>query len=380
MRILYLTGQIKYLGGIERVISLKVNYLSDILGEDVFLLTYEQNNAPFYYHISNKVKWDDLQINYDVALNKKSFLSWRNIKKAIKHFILLYDRIKKIKPDIIIIPNGGYDYLYLPFIHRSIPKVREFHSSFSIQNKMNMDIKERFKKFINTFVLTKYSCVVVLNENEKVYIPSPNVVVIPNPIIINRTNWKVKLNSSNFLAAGRLSPVKGFDTLIVVWSRIKQKNPLLKLHIYGDGDPEYINYLNNLIKEYRMSDNIILHRGLSDLVLYMENYSALICTSHSECFPMIILESMSIGLPVISYDCPFGPRNIITNNVDGFLVKNQNREGLLNKIIDYSNMQIEEKAKISLNAISKAKKFKIEKVMMIWMELFKQLIEGKDGI
>lgn len=380
MKILYLTGQIKYIGGIEKVLSLKLNYLADKLKEDVFLLTYEQGNNSFVYPISSNVKWEDLHLDYDTAIRKKRIFAPSNIIKGIRHFFLLRRKIKEIQPDIIIIPNGGgYDYFFLPFIFKYIPKIREIHSSLYRRNNKKKSVKMKLREKIERFFESKYTCVVALNDDEKSLISNSSVEVIPNPVpfIVQRGN--VSLQSNKFMAAGRLCYVKGYDTLIKVWKEVINFDPNLELHIYGSGEAEYIGYLQYLIDHLSLSNNVKLLGSVSDLAQRMEHYSAFICSSHTECFPMVLLEAFSVGLPVISFDCPFGPRHIITHGRNGFLVPDQDSINLLNTIIQYAKLDGEIKKQFSEEASNRAKDFQIENVMNKWIILFKKLIYNESA-
>lgn len=380
MKILYLTGQIKYIGGIEKVLSLKLNYLADKLKEDVFLLTYEQGNNRFVYPISSNVKWEDLHLDYDTAIRKKRMFAPSNIIKGIRHFFLLRRKIKDIQPDIIIIPNGGgYDYFFLPFIFKYIPKIREIHSSLYRRNNKKKSVKMKLRENIERFFESKYTCVVALNDDEKSLISNSSVEVIPNPVsfIVQRGN--VSLQSNKFMAAGRLCYVKGYDTLIKVWKEVINFDPNLKLHIYGSGEAEYIGYLQHLIDHLSLSNNVKLLGSVSDLTQRMEHYSAFICSSHTECFPMVLLEAFSVGLPVISFDCPFGPRHIITHGRNGFLVPDQDGFKLRESIIQYTKLDNEIKKQFSEAASNRANDFQIENVMNKWIILFKKLIYNESA-
>lgn len=374
MRILYLTGQIKYYGGIEKVLTLKLNYLSEQLCQDVFLLTYEQGNSPFVYPVSPTVTWEDLGLDYDFAVNKKGMFACRNLLKGIKHFFLLRRKIRKIHPDVIVIPNGGgYDYFFLPFIFRKIPKVREIHSSLYRRGDDNKGFKMRLRESIEHFFESKYSTVVSLNEDERKFVNNSKVAVIPNPVINDVCNHMPNLSNNLFITAGRLCPVKGYDTLIDVWKLVHESYPDLKLHIFGAGDESYVSYLQKKIADVGLSDVIILKGAVNDLNHRMLDYSAFICSSHTECFPMVILEAMTVGLPVISFDCPFGPRNIIQHGVDGFLTPNQNIELLAQSIIDYAGLSLAKKKSLSDNARSNVQRFNIDVVMNQWLNLFVSL-------
>lgn len=371
MKILYITGQLKYQGGIERVLCLKANYFADVLDQNVFLLTYEQGKNPFIYSLSKKIIHEDLGLNYDVAIHQKGLFTPRNLLKGIRHFFLLKKKLKEINPDVIIIPNGGFDFMFLPYLAHDKFLVREMHSSLYARSFRNVSIKEKIRFLIDTFFEKKYTSVVVLNNTEKNFIFNDNVKVIPNPINVGKYN-RPNLDSKRVIAAGRISPVKGFDNLIRTWSSIIEKDPDITLHIYGDGDCEYRSYLNDLIKSLHLERHVFLEGAVSSLLQVLPSYSLFVCSSHTECFPMVFLEAMSCGVPVISFDCPSGPKHIITDGVDGFLVKDQSLDDLVSKVLQYYSWPLDVINKYSKASFSSVEKYNIDTVMKEWMTFFKQ--------
>lgn len=366
MRILYLTGQLKYYGGIEKVLTVKMNYLADNLKQDVFLLTYEQGKNPFVYPISAKIHCEDLDINYDVAIHHKGMFTPVNLKKGIKHIFRLRSKIKEIDPDVIILPNGGFDFMCLPFIASKKIIIREMHSSLYLRNK-KPNIKEMVRYYMDTFFEKKFSCIVTLNKTEENFIYNNHIITIPNPIFIPKYE-EPALNSLMAVTAGRICPIKGYDKLIMAWKKVILQIPSAILHIYGSGEDEYVSYLKNMIQKEGMSDNVVLMGQVKLLTEVLHNYSVFISSSETECFPMVFLEAMSCGLPVISFDCPTGPRHIISDGIDGFLVDNQNVEDLSHKIdLYFSNSK---KKDMSIAAYEKAKEFSIDKIMLKWISLF----------
>lgn len=372
MKILYLTGQLKSHGGIEKVLSMKLNSLETNFNQDVSLITYEQGKDEFIYPITSKVHYEDIQIDYDLAIHKNSLFSPVNIIKGIRHFFLIRKKIKLLHPDIIITPNLGYDFIFLPFIERKIPKIREIHSSLYMRRIKPKGIKAKLTRFIDQYFEKKYSCIIVLNKDEQEYVNNENVRVIPNPIHANNVIPDYNFTSKT-VAAGRLSPVKGFDKLIQAWEYVVKERPDLRLDIYGEGEEHYVSYLKQLIVQKHLEQNITLCGCVPDLGDVLSQYSLFVCSSQTECFPMVLLEAMSFGVPVVSFDCPYGPRNIILNGKTGFLVKDQDIKELAEKVLKYysdsKNYQV-----MRQNAYKNSLNYNIDKIMSLWMDLFQELI------
>lgn len=369
MKIIFNTDQIYLHGGIEKVMAIKANYFASLPDTEVFVITTEQKNQPSCYPLHHTIKLIDLQVNYD---RKKSYFSFQNISKAIQHYYKQKKVIKKINPDFIIVPNFSFDYYWLPFLNRRNSKViKEVHSSGHIfsQNRQKSIIQKLFL-YLNNWFASRYDAIVVLNKDEVKYQKTNNVEVIPNPTELY--NSTASLTSHKVIAAGRIAPVKGFDQLIFAWKKVSEKHPDWELHIFGD---DYLGTKEKLftqIKEHNLSQVVHIKKSVSDLPNTMLNYSIYVMSSKTECFPMVLLEAMSVGLPIVSYDCPNGPKNIISNQIDGILVEDQQIEALVNGInllIESQNLRknMGDQAKI------KATKFETKKVMQQWLNLFKKL-------
>ena len=374
MKILYHTGQLKSHGGIEKTLACKVNYFSTQLKQDVYLLTYEQGSAPYIYSINNQVHKHDIEIDYNVDYTKEKLFSIKNIQKIVLHCYRLRKEIKIIKPDIIIIPNFGFEFYFLPFISSKTPIIREFHDSqFNRENKCKRSFSHKIKNSIDLFIENKYNKLIVLTPDEFKYIKSSNVICIPNALKIEQQVFVKPVRARIVIAAGRLNQVKGFDNLINIWKDIKRQDPSWLLYIFGDGDDNYKDYLQLLIRNNDLSEHVFLKGSSSDLDSEFLKASIFVCASHTESFGMVLIEAMNCGLPVVSYDCPFGPRYIVENSIDGFLVDNQNEEQFKKALIKL--MQSKElRTSMSINAKKKALIYSEDRIMNKWLDLFNKVI------
>jgi glycosyltransferase involved in cell wall biosynthesis len=362
MNIVITTDQVSIHGGIEKVTITKVNYWAKDPNMRIYILTSDQTNKPSQYPLDSRVEIIDLGINYD---RSKSNFSWKNIKKGFSHFKKQKKILKKIKPDFIIHPNLNLDYLWLPYIKQNAKLIKEIHSSghFKEQKRKTGSIGEKLKLRLDDWIISKYDQIVVLNEDEKKYLNLENVVVIPNPV--SKNNQKANLSKKQVIAAGRIAPIKGFNHLIKAWAAVHTDFPEWNLHIYGQ---EFLNTQSKLqkqIEDLDLQKSIIFMGNVDNLPEAMTNYSIYAMTSVTECFPMVLLEALSIGLPIVSYDCPNGPRNIIKNKIDGYLVPNQNNDEFANQL---KTLMKDEKLRSEMgkNGIENVKRFELEKVMKLW--------------
>lgn len=369
MKIVYYTDQVYLHGGIEKVIAQKLNYLVSVANYEVYLITFEQKEKSFCYPISKKVIHYDLAINYYTSV---SFFNQKNFRKIPRHVRSLKAKLNDIKPDVLIVCNYGFDFYFIPFIGNNIKIIKEFHSSryYYIKKLTNSSFYTKWLYKINNFIEKKYSHIVILNWDEKKYYKSNNIEVIPNSIAIKKNianNERKKI----IIAAGRIAVVKQFDHLIQSWSLIGDKYPDWEIHIYGEGDELLLLELKTLIIKLSVP-NICLKGATTSLKNKMEEASIYALTSKTECFPMVLLEALSFGLPIIAYDCPHGPKNIIIDAEDGILVENNNIDDFAKRL---SNL-IENKVlreKMSINARLNVVRFDEKLIMNQWLNLFNKI-------
>ena len=372
MKIIFNTDQIYLHGGIEKVMATKANYFASLPDYEVIILTTEQNNNASCYALDNRIKQIDLEINY---IRTKSYFSSKNLKKIFKHFFKQKKMFEKLQPDFVISANFNFDHYWLPFIMpRKSKVIKEIHASgyATTDLRKNGNFLSKWKWKFNDYILSKYSGVVVLNEDEKKYQTIDNVVVIPNPIAI--INEQAVLEKKQVLAAGRIAPVKGFNKLIEAWLLVYQQQPEWQLHIYGDDYGATKGELEKQINECHLQNVIFFKESVNDLPKTMLEYSVYVMSSITECFPMVLLEALSVGMPIVSFDCPNGPRHIITNQIDGLLVENQNTTALalgLLQLIENSELRNE----IGENAKINSTNFATDLVMQQWLRLFKKLMK-----
>ena len=365
MKILFSTDQTYLHGGIERVMATKANYFAQINAIEVSVLTTEQKGYTNCYDCDEKIKTIDLGVNYD---RDSSYFSWRNIKKAWSHFWKQRKLIRTMKPDAIISINYNLDHIWLPFIKNKSLLIKERHSSRFQEHEIfkNGSLLSKMKLKWMDWIEKKYDYIAVLNEDEAKYIRTQNTVVIPNPI--SNTELAANLENKIVIAAGRLAPVKAFDELIQIWKLIHLDFPDWQLHIYGD---DYLNTkeeLLALIEELELKSTVVLKGVTNHLMEKMQEASIYAMTSITECFPMVLLEAQSIGLPIVTYDCPNGPRNIVTDGDDGFLVPQNDRNLFAQKLKLLMSSESERK-KMGKVAKENGSRFDLENVMNKWLKL-----------
>lgn len=198
-----------------------------------------------------------------------------------------------------------------------------------------------------------------------------NLVYIPNFYSSNQKltiSPKSIVNTPYVLAVGRLdNSTKQFDKLIEAYSKTILIDAKIPLIIIGEGKDRV--YLEEKIKRLKLGDLVHLEGFKKEVYTYMKFANFLVMSSNVEGFPNTLLESLVVGTPVISFDCPSGPSELIMDGENGLLVENQNFEALItamNKM--HTDTELYQYCKS--NAIASVEKFSAENVISKWVQLF----------
>jgi glycosyltransferase involved in cell wall biosynthesis len=174
------------------------------------------------------------------------------------------------------------------------------------------------------------------------------------------------------LAAGRLTWQKGFDLLIDAYVPIAHEHPDWQLRIYGDGNRQ--QRLRRRILRYGVYNNVFLMGKTQRLGEFMSRAAVFALSSRYEGFGMVIVEAMSKGLPVVSFDCPRGPAEIIDPGRDGILVPSQDVAGMTQALRDVIQ-DSERRSRYGAAAIEKAQQFQIDQIGAQWETLLAELTD-----
>ena len=367
MRILFLFRSLAIWGGIERVLVDKMNYLSNH-GYEVFMLTTCQGDHPVPYHLDSAVHLDDLGILFH---RQYQYHGLRRILDGYLRTRLfekrLSERLLKIRPDIIVCTTADPVYSIVK-VKRSIPLVVESHSICS-RTFGEKGYRQRYVAHLLKKGLKKASCVVVLTEGDAIEWQAfhPVVKVIPNIVHLNEGNISNHQNK-RAIWVGRFDYQKRPLEMIKTWQKVHSAFPDWHLDIYGEGVQKQ-ELQKHIIS---LNINIHLHEPTNHIFEAYRNSSILVVTSLYEPFGLVIPEAMSCGLPVISYDSPFGPASIISDGIDGFLVEKDNQEMFINRM---SQLMHDEPLRLlmGMNAIESSKRFSSDIIMSTWETLFSEL-------
>lgn len=371
MRILYTYSSLAVWGGVERVFVDKMNYLATQKGYDVFMLTTCQGRHLVPYVLNDRIHLADIGIQfhkqYQYAGLRRLVDHYRRINLFEKRF---KEKVLEICPDIIICTTAD-PVRSITKVKGRIPLIVESHSSYLAESFEKKSIFSKLNSYVNRLLLHNASGIVALTKQDAVNWRKVNafVSVIPNIVHLNDTGTYSDCNSNHVIFVGRITYQKGIDALIKVWSIVQKKHSDWILDIYGEG--ELKEYYKKVIEE--LDINIVIHLPESTILQRYCDSSILLLTSVYEPFGLVMPEAMSCGLPVVAFDCPYGPADIITDGVDGFLVKNRDINEFANRVcqlIDDKELRV----RMGQAAIKSSQRYRADVIMPKWEELFKIII------
>ena len=215
---------------------------------------------------------------------------------------------------------------------------------------------------------------VVLTENAVSEWPElSNITMIPDPLTINVKD-KSRLDSKRIIAVGRYSYEKGYDILLRIWANIEKRCDDWKLDVYGMGDPTpYVKMMSELSID---KNRCHLNASLADVSIEYLKSSILVQPSRFEGFGLVVVEAMAFGLPVVAFDCENGPRTILSDGEEGFLVPPYNEDMFANRIVELVSDE-EKRRRMGEAGREKSEKYNIKQIALRWKSLFDELMEER---
>ena len=197
-----------------------------------------------------------------------------------------------------------------------------------------------------------------------------HLAVIRNALSWPAATTPAKLENKVVVAAGRLSAEKGFRRLVHAFAPVARAHPDWQLHIYGHGDQRVA--LSSLVTELGLDGQVVLQGYTEDLRSVLAEASIYAMSSHSEGFPMVLLEAMSTGLPLVSFDCPRGPGEIIDDDKNGRLVSDGDLPAFtaaLRELVEDPELR----RRLGARALEDARQYETDTITAAWESLFAQV-------
>lgn len=358
-KVCFFSSNIDNSGGTERVASIIANSLSNYNFEVVFLSLFEGLQP--HFKINEKIKV------YTLSKEKKSLSkNYLSITSDLRKFI------KSQKIDCIINIESTLSLFVCPAIFfTKVKHINWEHFNFDISlGKKSRVISRYLAALFADYIVTLTQTDELKWKKNTLLLAK--ILSIPNPSIQN-INQKINFDSRHNIALslGRYTHQKGFDLLIKSWEKIKETQPDWQLWIVGDGEDK--NLLEELIEERQLADVVKLIPFTTDVQTLYENANFYIMSSRFEGFPMVLLEACSFGLPIVSFDCPTGPKEIVDHGNNGFLVERNNIVELTSAINQLISLDEYEYQKFRRYSLDKAKSFDINIIIKQWINLLNKI-------
>jgi glycosyltransferase involved in cell wall biosynthesis len=344
-------------GGTERAIVNLANLFSSA-GNKVSILILDETDKLFF-PLNNSVSIYNDNLNFGIT-NKGNKLTRK--MGFFNHLRILKRKLNELSPDAVIATEYPFTIAARTVIKNKGIKLFswEHHHFYWIK-------RNKFWNLLHKKIYPAINAVVTLNKTEqKLFLDyGCHAVVIPNFV---EHQPRADLNFNFLLTVGWLNHRKGVDLISSIAEKIFEKYPNWKWTVIGSSTEEID--LKKLVREKNLSDKIRIIEPVSpDIGEAYQQTSIYVMTSRFECFPMVLLEAMSFGVPCVSFNCPTGPADIIENGIDGILVENENAEAMANAIIGLMGDE-EKRKRMSSNAYENVKRFSPEIVYQQWERLF----------
>ena len=378
MKLVYIFGPFAAKGGTERILCDKMNWLAEVAGYEIVFVTYEQGNHPFAYPLSKKIRHVDLNTRFftvsTMPLLKKIYFKI-TLPRLFKH--RLRQLLDEIQPNLVISTTYSLalfrEILSMPYRHVVESHVyygRLLQSIFThipwLDRKISQHLLKMLKRCEKVVVLT--------HKDAACWKDYDNIEVIHNVV----TNYPEKITDvadrpKRIIAVGRLHAQKGFDLLIQSWQLIAARHPDWQLVVYGHGGD--LQKLQQQLEKAGLTSSMTFAGTTDNIYKEYQNSAFYVMSSRYEGWGLVLVEAMSCGLPCVSFDCPYGPSDIIRDGEDGFLVENGNIQQLAEKMeLLINNKELREW--LGVRARLNAARFTSDNIMPQWTKLFETIVQN----
>lgn len=380
-KIVYCAPALYSAGGVERVVSVKASYFAEVYGYDVTVIVTEGQGRACFFPLSDKVHVVNLQLGFEelwrASFIKKIFLY---LKKQRQYKKLLTKQLMCLRPDFTI-TTLRREINFITSIHDGSIKIGELHvnrANYRNFDERDSNVLKRWFAHVWMNSLTRHlkqldKMVVLTDSALKDWPELNNIVKIPDPLPF-QINEKSTLEHKRIISIGRYDYDKGNDLLLKAWSIVEKSCKDWTLDIYGNGNRKPYESLTRQMSID--TSRCHLHGPVTDVLKEYYSSSIFVLPSRYEGFGLVLIEAMACGVPVVAFDCENGPRSIITDGVDGFLIPPFDIDAFAEKVILLMNDDSLRK-KMGENAQRTSSLYDIESVSLQWKQLFYELITNR---
>ena len=361
MKIVYCANDLWQSGGTERVLTTKVNWLSEQPEHETWLVTLREEREPFFA-LSPGVR--------RIMIDAKDIKTYKS---------RLTEILNELRPDVTVCTSGWASQV-LPDLADGSKKVLEFHytKNYLVNFVRGMRrirfrslhlLKMRWLQWRLSRLARRYDKFVGLTRRDvDLWGTPPNMTYIYNPLSF-RSERKSDCRSHRIIAVGSFTPSKGMDQLVEAFGRIAHRHADWHLDIYGSGQDEGL--LRELIAQYGITEQTTLHSPVADISKALLASSIYAFPSRSDGFGLVITEAMECGLPTVAMDCECGPREIVTGRT-GIVVPDKNIDKFaeaLERLVSDESLR----RSMGRSASEEVSRFYAENIMPQWLSLFADL-------
>lgn len=379
-KIVYILKSFALKAGVERVMSDKMNELA-ARGYDVTLITYEQGRHPHAFPLHPSVHHVDLDTRFLEIMRYGLLRRMPMMKRLRRQFrSRLQAALDDIQPQVLVVSTCSIKLMDIIFsVHTDAHRIIESHApcysvkkSFYYRNNIFLRTVARWYDDWMLGQARKADAVVTLTQGDAKewnrY--TSKTYVIPNPVtaypqVVKRHDG----SGRRIICAGRLNFEKRYDRMIDAFARVADQCPEWHVDIFGEGDDKAA--LQEKIRHHHLEHRIRINAPTSDIYTEYQNSEFFVLSSQYEGFGLVLVESMSCGIPCVAFRCKYGPEDIIDDGINGLLVEDGNVTELAEKI-RWMATHTEERLRMGLKAREDVRRYERNAIMQQWITLFEQ--------
>lgn len=375
-------------GGAERVLQILISLWSD-KGYAVHVVG--RGHFPLDCAAAQRL---DKRVNLEWINSAEVATKWPPKMKTIGVLLSLRRSIQRSRPDVVVAFTDGIavDCL-LALMGTIIPVVVSEHCDPNVQHfemaptvareSASRSLINQIRGYLRMWLYKQASAVVCLTDTALSFFPAEvrrQGWVIPNPVLTPLCSSHTSPEMNDYhdkrrvISIGRLSKEKGLDRLIQAFSSIAYNHPHWILEFWGTGSEE--QKLKNLAQSLGVLHQVRFAGWTDDVYSVLKGADIFAMSSHREGFPMALCEAMASGVPVVSFDCPSGPRHIIRNGIDGVLIPNGDIVSLA-KSLNWLMGNERERLALGIRAKEITTRFSTAEVLRCWDQLFSAIITNQ---
>lgn len=380
IKIVYLIHATHGSGGMERVLAVKSNYLTDRRIADITIVTTDQKGKEPYFPHSPGIRFEDLGIDF-IDIQRYGLLrkTWQYLRKK-RQYRRKLTQLLKAQPADIVISMYGPEASFLYKIKDRSKKLLEIHFTRNYRQIADREagrgllfrLISEIRSRMEFRAVSRYDRFIALTKEDARKWKTGNISVIYNPLTINVPPATAPLNTKRVISVGRFEHQKGFDYLIEAWAKVSRLHPDWRCDIFGSGSLQ--SQLQQQIEHLNIADTLHLNPTTPAITEEYLRSSIYVLSSRHEGLPLVLIEAASCGLPLVTYACECGPRDLIEPEHNGLIVDRVGDTDALaqaiNRLIEDSNLR----QSMGPAAKETSAQFQIDSIMDHWIRLFEQVL------